>query len=102
MKASDSSDPLYVYDPDSDQSIEGIEGHGPVMMAIDILPSEIPRESSEHFSSVLKQFIPSLVNADYSLPFETLNLPQELRKAVILYRGELTPDYDYLRKFIAL
>ncbi len=102
VKASDSSNPLYVYDPSSDQSIDGIEGHGPVMMAIDILPSEIPRESSEHFSSVLKQFVPALVNADYSLPFETLNLPRELRKAVIIYHGELTEDYDYLREFIAL
>ncbi|NJL59348.1 MAG: hypothetical protein HC887_06580 [Desulfobacteraceae bacterium] len=102
VRASDSSNPLYVYDPDTDQSVDGVEGHGPVMMAIDILPSEIPRESSEHFSSVLKQFVPSLVNADYSLPFENLNLPPELRRAVILYHGELTPDYEYLRKFIPL
>ncbi|HAO22559.1 MAG TPA: hypothetical protein DCQ37_20125, partial [Desulfobacteraceae bacterium] len=74
--------------------------HGPVIMAIDILPSEIPRESSEYFSGVLKQFVPALVNADYSGSFEQLNLPPELKRAVILYKGKLTPDYEYIQTFL--
>ncbi len=100
IKANDSEHPLYVYHPDTGEMSYGVEGHGPVIMAIDILPSEIPRESSEYFSGVLKQFVPALVNADYSGSFEQLNLPPELKRAVILYKGKLTPDYEYIQTFL--
>jgi alpha-aminoadipic semialdehyde synthase len=66
-------------------------------MAVEILPAEIPRESSEHFSGVLKGFIPALAAADFGAPLERLALPPELRRALILYRGELTPEYAYLK-----
>jgi saccharopine dehydrogenase (NAD+, L-lysine-forming) len=100
IKACDSSSPLYVYHPDTDSMTYGVEGCGPVIMAVDILPSEIPRESSEYFSNVLKQFVPALVNADYSASFENLNLPQELKRAVVLFHGKFTPEYEYIQKFI--
>lgn len=100
VKANDSEHPLYVYHPDTGEISYGVEGHGPVVMAIDILPSEIPRESSEYFSGVLKQFVPALMNADYSGSFDQLNLPPELRRAVILYKGKLTPAYEYIGKYL--
>jgi alpha-aminoadipic semialdehyde synthase len=71
------------------------------MMAVEILPSEIPRESSIDFSRVLKQFLPHLTMADLSKRFAELDLPPELKRAVIVYRGELTPDYAYLNSFLA-
>jgi alpha-aminoadipic semialdehyde synthase len=71
------------------------------MMAVEILPSEIPRESSIDFSRVLKQFLPRLATADLSKRFAELDLPSELKRAVIVYRGELTPDYTYLNSFLA-
>ena len=30
-------------------------------------------------------------------PFEQLELPGELKRAVIVHRGELTPEYEYLK-----
>lgn len=100
LKSTDPGNPVYVFEPATGKAIDGFKGDGPVMMAVDILPTEIPRESSEYFSSVLKPFITEFINADYSLPLERLNLPPELRRALILYRGELTPDYKYLEKFL--
>jgi hypothetical protein len=32
--------------------------------------------------------------------FDGLLLPAELKRAVIVYRGELTPDYAYLKSFL--
>jgi alpha-aminoadipic semialdehyde synthase len=92
--------PTFVYDPITDQITDGYEGRGIVVMSIDNLPCELPRESSTDFGKVLADFVPAIVKADYSLPFEELELPPPIKKAVILYHGELTPDYKYIEKFL--
>lgn len=99
-KPTEPGDPNYVYEVDSDSIKDGLEGNGPVIMAVDILPSEIPRDSSIYFSGVLKDFIPAIAKADYNVPFEELDLPNAIKKAVILYHGALTPDYAYISKFL--
>jgi len=68
-----------------------------VIMAVDNLPCELPRESSEHFSSVLRDMMPALGQADFRSDFEGLHLPPHLKKAVITHRGELTSSYRYLQ-----
>ncbi|MBL7065043.1 MAG: hypothetical protein ISS49_12675 [Anaerolineae bacterium] len=100
VKCTEPGDPVYVYDPFEDRAIDGFEGRGPVVLAVDILPSELPREASEYFSDVLMQYIPAIAQADYSVPFEELALPPEIKRAVIVYQGELTPDYRYLEEFL--
>jgi alpha-aminoadipic semialdehyde synthase len=69
-------------------------------MAVGNLPCELARDASEAFSHVLATFVPALVAADFTVPFKQLDLPDELKRAVILYHGELTPDYDYLRRYL--
>ncbi|MBI5580702.1 MAG: hypothetical protein HY895_16240 [Deltaproteobacteria bacterium] len=101
VKPTDPGNPVYVYEPGTDKAIDGFAGDGPVMMAVEILPSEIPRESSTAFSRVLKQFLPHLAMADLSKRFADLALPPELKRAMIVHRGELTPDYAYLNSFLA-
>lgn len=100
IKATDSGNPIYVYDPENDKAIDGYKGNGPVILAVDNLPAELARDSSIFFSHVLKKYVPDIVNARYSEDFEDLNLPPEIKKAVIVHRGKLTPDYQYLKKFL--
>ena len=69
-------------------------------MAVDNLPCEVPKESSQEFSDSLLRFIPSIAKADFSVDFERLSLPPEIKKAVILHHGKLTPDYQYINKFL--
>ncbi|MCK4572444.1 hypothetical protein KAT89_05955, partial [candidate division WOR-3 bacterium] len=78
----------------------GIEGDGIVIMAVDILPTELPRESSIYFSNILKGFIPEIVNASYPGDFNKCTLPLPIKRATILYKGELTPPYQYLKRFL--
>jgi hypothetical protein len=52
------------------------------------------------FSNALLDFIPDIVNADYNDEFKDCNLPLEIKKAVILYHGILTPNYRYIDKFL--
>ncbi len=100
VKTCDPGKPVYVYDPDTGKISYGFEGKGPVIMAVDILPAELPRESSVWFSSVLREFAPNLTEADFSRSFGDLNLRPELKRAVILHHGEFTPQYEYMRKFL--
>jgi len=100
VKATEPGNPVYVYDPATGNARDGFEGHGPVMMAVDILPAEIPRESSADFSRVLARLLPEMGKADFSRGFSALLLPAELKRAVIVYQGELTPDYAYLKSFL--
>jgi len=92
---------VYVYSPDSGEAKSGVEGDGPVLMTVDILPSELPREASAYFSNILKEFVPAFVAADYGVPFEALDLPNELKSAVICHRGALAPDYQYIDTYLA-
>jgi len=101
LKATDPGDPVYVWDPVSDEAISGVSGHGPVVLPVDILPAELPRDASEAFSSALSPFVPAIASADYSVAFGDLRLPSEILRAVILHRGKLTPEYQYLERFLA-
>jgi len=83
-----------------EEAVPPDEGYGPAVMAVDNLPCELPRESSETFSRVLKQYIPRITTADYQGLFEDCRLPPEIKKAVIVYQGRLTRDYQYLEKLL--
>jgi len=100
LKATEPDDPVYVYLPAEDRIVSGVEGAGPAVMAVDILPSELPREASAYFSKILKGFVPAIAGADYAVEFDALDLPPELKRAVIAHRGELAPDYKYIAKYL--
>ncbi|MFO7978314.1 MAG: bifunctional lysine ketoglutarate reductase /saccharopine dehydrogenase family protein [Bacteroidales bacterium] len=93
-------DPVFVYDPATDQPTMGFEGRGVLVMAVDILPSELPRDASVAFADVLEKFVKPIATADFSLPFDQLQLPAPIKKALILHQGQLTPDYEYLNEYL--
>lgn len=99
-KATTPDNPVFVYNPKTNDITDGYTGEGVVVMAVDNLPCELPRESSKSFSETLLRFIPDIVNADFSMDFENLSLPSEIKKAVILYHGKLTAAYEYINKFL--
>ena len=93
-------DPIFVYNPFTEQITKGYEGEGILDMAVDILPSELPRDSSSGFSDVLVNFVKPIAIADYDLPYEEIDLPRAIKKALILLNGELTPGYKYIEEFL--
>jgi saccharopine dehydrogenase (NAD+, L-lysine forming) len=100
VKSTEIEDPIYVYDPATDAVKPGSEGEGIQVMAVDILPAELPRDSSEGFADVLVNYVKPIADADFEEHFEDLDLPRSIKKALILHRGELTPDYEYLKEFL--
>ena len=100
VKATESDTPCYVYDPIEGGIADGVAGDGPVIMAVDNLPCEIPRESSETFSEALLPLLPEIAGADWSAPFDALDLPAPIKCAVILHKGELTPRFLFMKDFV--
>lgn len=100
VRATDPSDPVYVYDVTSSTTPNGVAGNGPVILAVDFLPAELPRESSQAFSRVLIEMIPVLASTDRGESFEAWALPAALKRAVILHRGHLTPSFSYMNEFV--
>lgn len=99
-KTTTPGNPVFVYNPIRRDIVDGYNGSGVVVMAIDNLPCELPFESSKAFSDSLIRFIPPIVKADYSTDFKNLALPSEIKKAVILHKGKLTPEYEYINSFL--
>lgn len=100
VKTTDPGQPAFVYDPLTGVVRDGVAGEGVAVVAVDILPSELPRDASESFSAVLMQYVPAIAAADFSVPFEALALPPEIKRAVIAHRGELTPAYRHLQQYL--
>jgi alpha-aminoadipic semialdehyde synthase len=100
VKATEPDNSCYVYLAQEDTVRDGFQGNGPVIMAVDNLPCEIPRESSQYFSAVLRDMVYPLAAADWSATFENLDLPAPLKRAVIAHRGALTPSYSYLHEYL--
>jgi len=63
------------------------------VLGVDILPSELPREASQHFGDVLMPFVDALAQNT-----ETAKLPSELSRALIADQGRLRPDFEYIQK----
>lgn len=100
-KITSQDNPVFVYNPITDTIKDGYEGDGVVVMAVDNLPCELPKESSESFSETLLGFIPKILTADFTVDdLSMIALPDEIKNAVILYKGKLTPPYQYMNKYL--
>lgn len=100
VRSTEPDEPVFVWEPATGEAPAGVAGDGPVIMAVDNLPCELPAESSADFSAALRDHVPAIVTADYSGPFSECALPPEIKRAVIAYQGELTPDYGYIDQFL--
>lgn len=93
--------PVYVVDAAGGEVRDGVEGRGPVVLAVDNLPAEFPRDASEHFGDALFSFLAGMAVANYGASFEHLALPAAILGAVVAHAGELTPSYRYIEKHLA-
>jgi alpha-aminoadipic semialdehyde synthase len=91
-RIADPGEPAYVYDPVAGKAVEGWDGRGPLVIAVDILPAELPVDASLHFSRCLTPLVPALARG---VPDPAdVTLPGELRRAVLAHRGRLVKPWD--------
>ncbi len=93
-------DPIFVYHPDTRTHTMGHKGNGVLVMAVDILPAELPRDSSAGFADVLVNYVKAIADCDFTDDFEDLDLPRSIKRGLILHQGNLTSDYKYLEEYL--
>lgn len=93
LRASTISDPVYGYDPATGREVPPHQPDMVDVMAIDNLPSELPRDASAFFGQqMLDHVLPALVGAS---PTDVLD------RATIAVDGHLTERYQYLQDWVA-
>lgn len=89
--------PYFSYVPESDDTVDAVHPDGVLMLGVDILPSELPREASQHFGSALLPLLPHLLKAPGTKTQDDAeSLPPEWYRACIASHGKLMPRYTYI------
>ena len=92
IRPSTIENPIYGYDPINYCEIDYTDKNAIVVMAVDNLPCELPRDASEAFADMfIEHVLPAFFNNDVDLVLE---------KSKITENRSLTPRFDYLQDFI--
>lgn len=101
--------PCYQYDPIQGREVsDHIDSIGVTMLGVDILPTELPADSSRHFGNVLSCILDEFVavKAASQSPsdlMERTRFPPRLQKATITSTsGELTEPFRYLESILKM
>ncbi len=98
VRVTENDEPAFVFDPATNSAKVGVDGPGVAIMAVDNLPTALPRDAAEDFSRALYPYIRALFDADLSKGLD--DLPEALRTSVIAAKGRLTPRYQGLARFL--
>ncbi len=80
--------------------IDGYKEKGITILAVDNLPTELPKDSSEDFSKQIRDYIYQIASQGAKdIPNHT-TMPDEIRQAVITQSGRLTSKFNYLEKYL--
>ena len=101
VRSTDPGAPVFRYEPSTGTAHAELAGDGVLVMAVDNLPCELPVEASHHFGDSLVRFVGALARCDWRRPYEALDLPEELKGAVIVHRGALAPRFAHLEQALA-
>jgi alpha-aminoadipic semialdehyde synthase len=93
-------DPVYIYNLETETITDGFEGDGIAVMAVTNLPCEFSADASIQFGSNLAPFYKNIVSTDYKKSFTDSELAPEIKRAVIMWKGEFTEEFKYMKKFI--
>ena len=92
LKASTIADPNYGYLPSEHKEVDMFHPSAIVVMAVDNLPCELPKDASEGFGEMfLEHVIPAFFNNDAN---------GVLERAKITENGRLTPRFAYLQDYL--
>ncbi|MFH6999443.1 NAD(P)-dependent oxidoreductase [Flavobacterium sp. FlaQc-57] len=92
LRSSTIAEPLYGYFPLEDTEVDIFHPAAVVVMAVDNLPCEIPKDASEGFGEqFMEHVIPAFFNGDKD---------GILERAKITDKGKLTPRFSYLQDYV--
>jgi hypothetical protein len=92
LRASTIADPIYGYNPVTESEVNYTDKDAIVVMAVDNLPCELPKDASEGFGEMfLENVVPAFFNGDKD---------GVLQRAKMTENGKLTERFSYLQAYI--
>lgn len=92
IRPSTIAEPFYGYNPETETEVDFREKNSILVMAVDNLPCELPKDASEGFGEMfLKHVIPAFFNNDKD---------EVLKRARMTKNGKLTPKFSYLQDYV--
>lgn len=98
LKSTSIDRPTFVYDVETSSAHDGFEGRGVILLGVDNLPTELPREATLYFGDSLLPYLEGVASSDGTKPVEHTDLPPEVSGAVVTQHGRLTPRFEYIAK----
>jgi alpha-aminoadipic semialdehyde synthase len=92
-------EPFFLYKPQEDRIYKLAQENAEnsiLYHSMDFLPSELPRDASQHFSNKIFDYVIELAKDDASVPYEALSISDEIKNAMMTCHGKLTPLYEYI------
>ena len=84
--------PIYGYDPETESEVDFKNTSAIAVMAVDNLPCELPKDSSEGFgNSFVENILPAFFNNDHG---------GILNRAKMTENGKLTSSFSYLQDYV--
>jgi alpha-aminoadipic semialdehyde synthase len=100
VKATTIQNPFYVYDIQTDAVMEmhQFDGKGVIILGVDHIPAEFPKESSTDFGDGLVPLIERVAVSDgsASLDQQSEQMGPEIFNSMITCKGQLTPNFKYI------
>jgi len=92
--------PVYIYNPLTQEIEDGFKGDGIAVMAVTNLPCEFSSDASKQFGNDLFPFLEDIVKANYRGTLAESQLPDEIKRAAIMWQGKFTENFKYMNKFL--
>lgn len=92
--------PVYIYNPLTQEIEDGFKGDGIAVMAVTNLPCEFSADASKQFGNDLFPFLEDIVKANYGRTLAESQLPDEIKRAAIMWQGKFTENFKYMNKFL--
>lgn len=94
-------DPVFTYHPETETETNGFATSGISVLAVTNLPCEFPADASAAFSRNLSEFVSGITTADYQAnSVLESGLPEAIKRATILWNGEFTEKFVYMKEFL--
>jgi alanine dehydrogenase len=92
LRASTIANPFYGYSPSEDKEVDVFHPAAVVVMAVDNLPCELPKDASEGFGAMfIEHVIPAFFNGDKE---------GVLERSLMARDGKLTEKFSYLQDYV--
>ena len=91
-------DPVFTYIPEERGFADGYKEKGITVLAIDNLPSELPRDSSREFGGLIREYVYQIAAHGVKDITNHAAIAAEVRRAVIAQGGKLIKKYRYLEE----